>query len=193
MSALYFFCEVTNLDTRKKTDMKNVMIFVGAIIIATFAVNFMLRQNKDFGYLNLSVYDYVGKNVLSVPVAVFIFFRRLKQFVIIYAVMKLLKNETLLYAIIAFLGAMYGVLSCVQVYYDGLNGVILLLLYVMPHYILYIFLIIKTSEFIRYGSGEHRYARFFTFALVILIVGVGLESIISRFFLTNFYQYMGRL
>lgn len=193
MPSLYFFCEVTNLDTRKKTDMINVMIFVGAIIIATFVVNFMLRQNKDFGYLNLSVYNYVGENVLSVPVVAFIFFRRLKQFVIIYAVMKLLKNDIILYAIIAFLGAMYGVLSCVQVYYDGLNGVILLLLYVMPHYILYIFLIIKTSAFIRYGSGEHRYARFFTFALVILIVGVGLESIISRFFLTNFYQYMGRL
>lgn len=180
------------MEMRKKTDAINIMIFIAAIIVSVFAVNFMLRQNKDFAYLNLSVYNLSFLNDYNVSTAIFIFLKRLKQFILIYALMRLLKNEIVLYVIIAFLGLMYGALSSIQVYYDGFFGALLLIFYLLPHYILYIFLLIKTSKFISYGSGERKYIKFFLFAGIILCIGVCMEIVVSRFFLIHFYQYMGR-
>lgn len=180
------------MEIHKKTDVVNIMVFIAAIIVSVIAVNFMLRQNKDFGYLNLSVYKLKIADGVNVSTIFLIFLRRVKQFVLIYALMKLLKNEVILYVIIAFLGVMYGMLSSIQVYYDGFLGALLLIFYLFPHYILYVFLLIKASKFISYGSGEHKYIKFFLFAGIILCLGVCMEIVVSRFFLMNFYQYMGR-
>lgn len=160
-----------------------------AIIFSCIVINLFMRRHVDFGYLNLSVYDISLRAKTEATVLVYIFLKRLEQYIVIFAMMRLLKTELIYQGIIIVLGMMFGVLCSVQTYYDGVMGVVLLLLYLLPHYVIYLFLLYVTKRFLSFPD-KRKYLRFVAFAAFILLLGVLSEGIISRFFLSKFYQYM---
>lgn len=178
------------MNIKKQTAQLNGIIFIVAIAAAVVGTNICIRRNIDMGCISLSVYNLPSHDNTGIQVMLYVLITRFKQFIIMVALMKLFKAETVLKVMIALLGVMYGCLSCVQTYYDGFMGVLLLLIYILPHYIFYTYLMVRTSAFISGKTKEHRYAMFFIFAFVIILAGVFMECIISRFFLNKFYQYM---
>lgn len=180
------------MDNRKRYD-GNLIFVMCAILFSSLIINLFLRRNADFGYLNLSVYDTAKTAQTNLSVLLYVFIKRAEQFVIAFALMKLLRPDVVYRFILVLLGMMFGTMSTIQTYYDGFSGVILLLLYLLPHYVVYLLLLNRTSVFLTYGKGDGKKLRFFAFALALLLLGTILEGILSRFFLYKFYQYMVRL
>lgn len=160
-----------------------------SVIFSCITINLFMRRQVDFGYLNLSVYDISFRAKTETTVLIYIFLKRLEQYIVIFALMRLLKTDVVYHGVIILLGMMFGVLCSVQTYYDGVKGVALLLLYLLPHYIIYLYLLYVAKRFLSFPD-KRKYLRFFLFAAFILLLGVLSEGIISRFFLNKFYQYM---
>lgn len=181
------------MDSRKRYDMGNLLFVMCAILFSSLIINLFLRRHVDFGYLNLSVYDVMEITQTNASVFLYVFIKRAEQFVIAFALMRLLKPDMVYRFILVMLGMMFGTMSTVQTYYDGFSGVILLFLYLMPHYVIYLILLNRTSFFLTYGRGEGKKLRFFAFAVALFVLGVISEGILSRFFLNKYYQYMVRI
>lgn len=160
-----------------------------SVIFSCVVINLFMRRHIDFGYLSLSVYDISLRTKTETTVLVYIFLKRLEQYVVIFALMRLLKTDIVYHGVIILLSMMFGVLCSVQTYYDGVVGVVLLLLYLLPHYIIYLFLLYASKRFLSFPD-RRKYLRFLTFAVFVLLLGVLAEGIVSKFFLDKFYQYM---
>ncbi len=178
------------MDNRKRYDTGNLIFVMCAILFSSLIINLFLRRNMDFGYLNLSVYDAAETAQTNMSVLLYVFIKRAEQFVIAFALMKLFRADVVYRCILVLLGMMFGTMSTIQTYYDGFSGVILLLLYLIPHYVVYLLLLNRTSVFLTYGKGDGKKMRFFAFALALLLLGTISEGIFSRLFLNRFYQYM---
>ncbi len=170
---------------------KRVMCSVIALFISSFIVNMFLRYGFCFSYLSMSVYD-IGFNIEkdSLQALVYLVIHRLEQLFVVVLCMKLLNADYVYNAIICLLSAMFGVMVTVQTYYEGITGVFLLILYVVPHYIAYIIFLWLLRDSNDRRNLEQKNAKRIIALTILFVIGIVSECFFSRFFLKQFYQYM---
>ncbi|MCM1288144.1 MAG: hypothetical protein NC240_07510 [Clostridium sp.] len=167
---------------------RRVLLLV-TIFLSSFLINLFIRRGLSFEYLTLSAYDM--RDVLSsrmAPSIIYIIFKRGKQLAIIWMLMKVLKTEYVYNTLLVIMSGMFGIMATVQCYYLGLNGMLTLLIFLLPHYIVY-FLIIKFL-YDYYGGGGYEKTKILILFAILFSIGVMCEGFFSRFFLFKYYQYM---
>lgn len=161
------------------------------VVFASVIINLFIRTGLDFSYLGLLPEQLGELSELSITSSlVYVFLKRLKHCLIIFVLMRVLKPDFVYSAVIILLSGMLGVLLTIQTYYGGISGVFLLLLYILPHYIVYIILIHYMYDQYTFASNEAGKFKFFVTVLLLLAIGVLCEGFFSRFFLTKYYQYI---
>lgn len=174
-------------------DYKTVLAVVCMFVVtgAIFADLFLCRDTADIPFYfpfetsnRLEAYS-VSKTII------YVFIQRLKQFVILYLMFKVLRPHIMMRGIVFGLSFLLGIMCSCQFYQMGILGVVWLILCLFPHYILYLWGIgamyrlrlTKETENNRYVYG--------ILIIAFMVTGVLSEGIISKFFLKKFLQYMG--
>lgn len=184
------------------------VILVTTLFLSVFLVDLLIRRDYDFEYLSLSVYDieqFLGVNALSL--IIYIVIKRGKQFILMFLLMKVFNAEIIYNTFLIVLCGLYAVIASVQCYYNGGEGLLTLLVFLFPHYIIYIFTVrlicvycgrykitlFKKNETDNYDYGSKFYnekSKIITIFVILFVLGVVSEGIFSRFFLLQYYQYM---
>ncbi len=184
------------------------VVLITAIFLSSFLMNMFIKKGLDFEYLTLSIYDI--RDILSsklMPLIMYIIFKRGKQIIVIWLLMKVIKPEYVYNTLLVVCSGMFGIMATVQSYYFGLGGMTILLLFLLPHYIVYA-LIVKLLYDYYGGKGyekSHSSSEYFndnikgvigektkvlTLFVILFAIGVMCEGFFSRFFLFKYYQYM---
>lgn len=178
------------MDVKRRYEYENLIFFTLSVVFFSFIINLFIRKNIDFGYLNLSVYDMDICQEINLSSVIYVLMKRLEQFIVVFALMRTFGADMVYKCILICFGMVFGTLVTVQIYYDGIAGIILLLLYLIPHYIIYIYLLKIMRSFFMPERINQKKIVFLLCTGLILLLGVVAESILSRFFLYKFYQYM---
>lgn len=165
------------------------VILLVTIFLSSFLINLFIRRGLDFEYLTLSAYDM--RDVLSsrmAPSIIYIVFKRAKQLAIIWMLMKVLKTEYVYNTLLVIMSGMFGIMATVQSYYLGMNGMMILLIFLLPHYIVYILIIKLLYDY--YGGSGYEKTKILILFAILFSIGVMCEGFFSRFFLFKYYQYI---
>lgn len=166
-------------------------ILLMTVVFASVIINLFIRAGLDFSYLSLSVEQLGELSELSIMTSlVYVFLKRLKHCFIVFVLMRVLKPEFVYNAVVILLSGMLGVLMTTQTYYGGISGVFLLMLYILPHYIVYMMLVHYMYEQHTFASNDAVKLKFFVTVLLLLAIGVLCEGFFSKFFLMKYYQYI---
>ncbi len=175
----------------RKIQINSVVMMLISILFSCLLINIFLRCGLEFDYLAIGILDVEGINeagFLSVVLAVVL--KRLKQFLIIFLLMKVVNSDFIYSIIIVILSMVFGVMLTIQTFYIGFNGVIILLLSLFPHYVLYILIIKLLHQYSLNTSSEKGKINFILSFLMFFTAGVICENYFSTFFLQKFYQYI---
>lgn len=166
-------------------------ILLISVVFASFIINLFIRNGLDFNYLSLSVDEIkLMSDASYISMMLYILIKRMKHVLLVLILMKVLKPDFVYNSILILLSVMLGILLTVQTYYVGIAGVFLLILYIIPHYIVYVMLINYIYEHYMGGLVDIGKLRFWMVTVLLLMIGVLCEGFFSRFFLDKFYQYM---
>ncbi len=181
------------------------VILLTSLVLSVFLINIFIRRGLDFEYLKLSIYDIEQSlNLNIVSLIFYVFIKRGKQFIVIWLLMKTIKPDLVYNIILIVLCGMYGVMSTVQSYYIGFQGIITFIIYMLPHYIIYIFMIkllhdyysgYRQSKNLSSDGGAmdeimNEKTKVTALFIILFVMGVVSEGFFSRFFLLQYYQYM---
>ena len=164
---------------------------LASVIFVSLIFNLFIRNEMDFSYLMLDLSD-IGNLSLQNKNEIFqyIFSKRLKQFLLLVILIKAFGSDKIFDIMTIVFGGILGLMISVQVYYLGLLGLIILILYLLPHYILYFLgIYYGYREKIFNVGSDNNLKKFIIFSLF-YVIGVILECNFMNFFLKNFYQYM---
>lgn len=166
-------------------------ILIIAVVFASFIINLFIKSGLNFEYLCLQVEEIkVISDSSYLSLMLYVLIKRIKQAVLVVILMRVIKPDIVYNAIIVLLSGMLGILLTVQTYYAGIAGVFLLILYIIPHYIVYIILIKYIYDHYLGNLVDIGKTKFFLITILLLLIGVLCEGVFSRFFLNKFYQYM---
>lgn len=166
-------------------------IFLMSVVFASVVINLFIKSGMDFSYLSLSFEQLeVMTGTTMISSIVYIFLKRIKHCLILFVLMRVLKPDFVYNAVVILLSGMLGVLLTVQTYYGGISGVFLLILYLIPHYFVYMMLVQYMYEHYTYTSNDTGKLKFLVTIMLLLGIGVLCEGFFSRFFLIKYYQYI---
>lgn len=184
------------------------IILITILLLSIFLVNCFLKTGFDLEYLKLDYEDIAG--VLEIKFSslfIYTIIKRLKQIILIWFAMRTLNSKFIFKTVIGFMCGFYGVMSTVQSYYLDVQGLFILIAFILPHYIIYIVLLYFMSEYcyedkscsrseegtknagMAYIKNEDKY-KIFAIFIVLGCFGIISEIFFSRFFLLQYYQYM---
>lgn len=171
-------------------DRTTVMVFV--VLFASVIANVLIKCGLDLGYMRLSFdISYDINNVTSYSTSIlYILFTRLKQLIFIILLIKMINADVIYNLIIMFFGFIFGIFATIQTFYNGLTGIIELMLFLLPHYIFYMVLIHFIYKHYKNWSKDSMQFVKIIFLVVLFCAGVVSEGLFSRIFLENFYQHI---
>lgn len=162
-----------------------------SVIFVSLMFNLFIRNEIDFGYLVLDINDMANlilqerKQVIE-----YILLKRLKQLILWVILIKAFGSEKIFYGLIVIFGGILGLLISAQVYYLGVLGLVILLLYIFPHYVIYFGGIYYGYKLRLFDVGTSDNMKKLLTTCLIFVFGVILECSFMTIFLKNFYQYM---
>ena len=175
----------------KKSKNKNFLMFFAVIIFFSIIINLFIRSGYDFSYLGIYPADInISHSKSWIPTFVYVLVKRIKQCFIIFLLMKVINSSIIYNGFLMLLSAFVGIMLTVQTYYYGFAGIVLLLIYMLPQYIVYIVILKNLYEFSFIKRSHECWIRYIMFILLLLLIGVLCESFFLKFFLTKYYQYM---
>lgn len=177
------------METIKSKGIDNCFLLFATVILAAFTVNMLISRGFDLSSLTLDCNTDTFKGEL-LPDFVYISIKRIKQLFIIGLLLKCFNPDIIVRLLWTITGVVFGLLITVQVFYYGSQGMLFLLLCLLPHYPVYIFLIKNLYDFNIYCKNDKLLMRFFTLVLLLLGIGLILECFFSKFFLIKYYQYI---
>ncbi len=170
---------------------KNYCMAFMSVIFVSLIFNLFIRNEADFSYLIIDVND-VGNTILqnNKNVVGYILLKRIKQLALLLIILKAFGYQIVFDFMVIVGGCAIGLMVSSQVYYLGLAGLIILLVYVFPHYIVYFYGLYFGYKNKIFSVGKTDNFKIFVIFSLVFIVGMILESIFMTIFLKNFYQYM---
>lgn len=167
-------------------------ILISAVFVSLI-FNLFLRKNYDFSYIILDLNDMANiANQKSAIIVSSILINRIKHILIILLLFKALGAVKVYNILTIFGGGLLGLTISAQLHYLGINGIVILICFLLPHYIVYYIAISYGQKFKLFDVGKESDFKNIMLVCVIFMVGVFIECLFSTFFLKNFYQYMVR-
>ncbi len=172
--------------------MKNGIIYFLIVVLAGCVLaNIMIRCKQDVSMFYLPFSDYAEIDAMSAKKTFFyVLIQRAKQLILIYLLYKAIPGQVIFRTIMTGLLFLFGfVLSC-QMYYLGMRGIIWLLLCLLPHYLIYMWLLYHLYRYKEPSHERKKIVLYIGLSAAYFIAGVLTESVVSRIFLKNFLQYI---
>lgn len=160
-------------------------------VVVCIMFNLFVKNEIDYSYMILDLYDVRNmvlqeKSVIMTTVVI----NRVKQMLLLIILIKAFGGKQMYNVIMILLGGVLGFVISAQIFYLGLEGVLIVLAYIFPHYIFYILaMVYENSVGLFDAVNKENIKKNVTF-IMIFLVGVILECFFMTFFLKNFYQYM---
>lgn len=173
-----------------KVNKSYIMAFL-SVVFVSIIFNLCIRKNINFEYLSIGIDDmYAIIHRSNRDVISYVIFKRLKQLLIILILIKAFGCGTIYNTLLVSLSGILGLLLSVQVYYLGIQGVIVLLLYLLPHYIFYCvsFYYCKRTKLFESKTDEN--IKNLICIIIIYVAGMVVEGVFMTNFLKFFYQHM---
>ena len=169
----------------------NIFILtISSVIFVSIMFNLFIRNEYDFSFLLIEPRDITNLALLDKHKTVqYIIVNRLKQLIAVMVLIKAFGTNRMCNIFVVVLGGLLGLFISCQVYYIGLLGLVILLIYLMPHGIIYLWGICYSYKSKLFYIKEESGKKLLIFVMIFLI-GVVVECIFMTFFLKNFYQYM---
>lgn len=168
-----------------------LLLFVVSVILASFAYNLYILNNNSYSINDLLIkLSDIGKNNKFGSIAPYVLLKRVKQAIIIFLLFKTFNPETIIDLLIIAFGVFTGMMITGQVYLNGIYGMFVYVLSLLPHYPVYIYLIKNLYNLNNLSSHDKEFWGYFLFSISILGIGVVCESYFSIFFLKEFYQHI---
>ncbi len=160
-------------------------------VVVCIMFNLFIRNEIDYSYVILDIYD-VKNMVLqeNSTIVTTVIINRIKQIVLLLILMKAFGGKQIYNVIMILLGGVLGFVISAQIYYLGLAGVLIILAYIFPHYILYILAMIYVNSVNLFETTNKENVKKNVAFVMIFLLGVVFECFSMTFFLKNFYQYM---
>lgn len=189
MNVLSIFCGGDYMYDRKISN--SFILVLLSVFFVSLIFNLFIRNEADFNYLVLDIND-ISNIVIQnkIEVIQYILIHRIKQLILLIILIKAFGIEKIYNIMLVVCGGVIGLMVSIQVYYLGIEGLIILLIYIFPHYILYVMSLcfgIKVKLF--HIGMEDNLKKFVTFCSIFLF-GIAVECSFLTIFLKNFYQYM---
>lgn len=160
-----------------------LLVTMAAIFFSSLVINIIIKRGGTFDYLVFTVEDI--KKFMNLPVVssfLILLFMRIKQVLIVIVMMKIIKPEIIYNALIILLGALYEIIMSVQAYFGGVYYAGVFVVSILPHYIIYIFIIDLIFKFYKGRVFNKNKIRFTTSILMLTMVGVFMEENFLRIF-----------
>jgi hypothetical protein len=171
---------------------KDIHIFlcVIAVIAASIIINILIRSGYGMEGFVIGIENYeIIRDADSFEIILVTIYTRIKQLAVVYVLYRLVDSEMAYNGIVMFSAFAAGSMICIQTFYEGLTGVIELILFLFPHYIFY-FLAIRTM-YIKVKRCNKIGTRGMLIVFFAFSTGILCELFFSKIFLNEFYQYMG--
>jgi hypothetical protein len=167
----------------------HIFLCVMAVIVSSVIFNILIRSGYTMDGFVIGRENYeIISNADFFELTFITLFTRFKQLAVIYVLYRLVNSELAYDGIIMMCSFIVGGMICIQTFYQGISGVIELVLFLFPHYIFY-FLAVKTmyTQLKRCGKTG---TRGLMVVLLLFLSGVLCELFFSKIFLREFYQYV---
>lgn len=168
--------------------------YVFALLSALFVsliFNLFTRNELSFDYLVIDVNDISNLMLQNKKdIIQYILIHRIKQFLLVLILIKAFGAQNIFNIFTVICGGVLGLMISVQTYYLGFKGLIILMSYIMPHYILYYTAICYAMKKRLLHSGSDENIKNLISFCIIFAFGVILECSFMTFFLKIFHQYM---
>ncbi len=163
---------------------------VSAVLVC-FMCNLFIKNDINFEYLALELTD-IRNLVLQDKQIVLgtVGLNRIKQLIVLLIIMKAFGSKNTYNFLMILLGSILGFVLSIQVYYVGMGGIIIFMVYIFPHYLIYLLAMYYSSITNMFERGnDSNIKKVMSFALI-YVVGIVVECVFMTFFLKIFYQYM---
>lgn len=162
-----------------------------SIGFVSLILNLFIRNEMDFSYLLIDINSI--SNIISInkkSIIEYIMYSRLKQMFIIIILFKAFGTAKIYNALVIIFSSFLGFMLSIQVYYIGIDGIWILLVNVLPHYIFYYFSVWYGFKVRIFSNGiREEYKKILIFC-IIFVIGMVFECFFMTFFLKIFHQYM---
>ncbi len=160
-------------------------------VVVCIMFNLFVKNEIDYSYMILDLYDVRNmvlqeKSVIMTTVVI----NRVKQMLLLIILIKAFGGKQMYNVIMILLGGVLGFVISAQIFYLGLEGVLIVLAYIFPHYIFYILAMVYENSVGLFDTVNKENIKKNVTFIMIFLVGVILECFFMTFFLKNFYQYM---
>lgn len=169
-----------------------IFCFLCAVLAGCIVANILLRLDRNLqAYVIPFVESEHFKQVTLKETFFYVLFQRLKQFVILLLLYKVFPAKYIFTTVVTALLCLFGFTMSCQMYYMGWNGVCYMILCLFPHYLIYLLLLGGLAGRQKMGEYVRNKSTFIVIAFGIFLLGVCMESFLSKIFLKNFLQYIG--
>ena len=165
-------------------------LFVLGIMTGTLALNIIMTYRGDVLVEEIQTYHNIMKNTLEINMGLFsrILFYRIGMALFLYLSMQMTEHCYIFYPVLFLWGNSFGYTLSLLSFLYGWKGLVCMILYMVPHYMIYLPLIILI---LRKTSSQIEEALRFNFIqgvviLLLIFVGSGAESYINPMILKNF-------
>jgi len=173
-----------------KLNKSFVLVFL-SVIFVSLIINICIRKDFDFSYLVISQEDMYSIIIREKrEVFAYVLMKRLKQLFVVLILMKAFGVLRLYNIIVTILSGAAGLLLSVQIYYLGIEGVIILIFYILPHYIFYCVAIYYCQRVKLFSCNNGEDIKNLIGIVLIFVAGMVVEGIFMTNFLKFFYQHM---
>ena len=167
------------------------LISLISAVLVCFMCNMFIKQDINLEYLALELSDIKNMVIQNKQMIIgTVVFNRIKQFIIILIIMKAFGSNNTYNFFMVMLGGIIGLFLTVQIYYVGIQGLLIFFVYTMPHFIVYVFALYYSYKVNLFERGVEGKIKNLMITSIILFVGIIIECFFMTFFLKIFYQYM---
>lgn len=166
------------------------VVAIMSVVFASLMFNLFIRNEYDFRFLIIETRDIYSIALLEKQQVIqYIVINRIKQLLVVLVLFKAFGVEKICNVFVVLFGGLIGLFVSCQVYYVGLLGLVIILLYMLPHGLIYAWGMYYSYKAKMFYVKEDVSKKLVIF-MMIFVLGVIVECVFMTFFLKNFYQHM---
>lgn len=167
---------------------KQLILMFIATIIGCVITNIWIRKSYDISMFDLLTVKAAGIKDCNVICNVVL--KRIEQMAVILLAFRVFRTEIIINILVTVFGCVLGFLLTVQSYYQGMKGIFVILLTVMPQFIMYYFSLLYVRKYMRLSDDKRNKLQLIMLSIFIFLLGILFECIFSEKIFCYFYQYM---
>lgn len=160
---------------------KRIILYVGIIVIVSFLCNMLIKSGISFDGLRLDKNEALGADTFSR--IMYVALCRAKQLFILYLLFKVFDADRIFDILLIIMAVFFALANCTQIFYSGMEGIRLVLIYLLPQMFIYYFVVKLLYGMFKYNTKDKYKLKCILYIFVLMCVGILVESTFAVAFL----------